>query len=248
VATLRFDKRAAHVYAAAWPKDAGEVNAFFSYQNFIGDATAAYRFLRAREGVSRVAILGHSEGGLFALQVARDLAGSEERPAGLILAATAGRVLDVVLREQLAALLEKQTRDPAVREMYLGHVDRGIAAAKAGEAVPADMPAGLVAIFNPTVQDLLRAYFTVDPCALAAEVRGPVLVLQGELDAQVSAERDAPRLHEALAKRGEAELVVVPGASHNFKSVGSAAEPGFSGPVVTGALEAVAGWCGKIAP
>jgi dienelactone hydrolase len=252
VASLRFDKRAAHGYAAAWPADPAEHDGFFSYENFIADATAAYRFLRGDERIddSRVAILGHSEGGLFALQIGHDLAESEERPAGLILAATAGRPLDIVLREQLTALLEQQTSDQVVRDEFLAHVERGIAAVKDKQPVPPDMPPGLRPIFNPGVQQLLYAYFTVDPAALAAKVRGPVLVIQGERDVQISAERDAPRLEEALRKRADGgaggpdpvETVIIPGASHNFKKPASDTDPGFAGPVVPAALDRIAAW------
>lgn len=252
IATLRFDKRAAHTYAAVWPQDMADLDEFFSYENFIADATAAYRFLRghARIDPARVAILGHSEGGLFALQIGHDLAGTGEQPAGLILAATAGRTLDDVLREQLSALLERQTPDQVVRDSYMAHVERGIAAVKQGEPIPADMPPGLTPIFNPSALQILRAYFTVDPAALAAEVRGPVLVLQGERDVQVSAERDAPRLEEALRKRpagpddrpGAVESALIAGASHNLKKTTGSADPGFAGPVVPEALDRITTW------
>ncbi|MCC6660977.1 MAG: alpha/beta fold hydrolase [Phycisphaerales bacterium] len=250
IATLRFDKRAAHVYAAQWPKGADQIGEFFSYDNFVGDATAAYLFLRGGEGVDavRVAILGHSEGGLFALQIGSDLAATGDRPAGLILAGTPGRTLDEVVREQIRALLEKQTTDQSVRDTYMAHLERGIAAAKNRAPVPRDMPPGLAPLFNPSAQKLLYSCFTIDPAGLAARVRGPVLVLQGERDSQVSAERDAPRLVEALKKRETAEgnsteLVLVPGASHNLKSVQNAGDAGIAGPAAPQALDAIAEWC-----
>jgi len=246
-ASLRFDKRAVGGYARSWPKEPSELGTFFGYENFIGDATAAYRQLAAHARVdpSRVAILGHSEGGLFALQIARNLVGTPEQPAGVVLAATAGRPLDVVLREQIAATLAQQTSDEAVRAEMMAQLERGIEAAKQRAPMPADLPPGLQPLFNASAAQLLHAYFTVDPALLASELRGPVLVLQGELDAQISIERDAPRLLEALARReGQSQqLERIAHASHNFKRVEGAREPGFVGPVEPAALDALARWC-----
>jgi len=251
VATLRFDKRAVHSYAAVWPKDPAEMAEFFSFENFVADAAAAYAFLRNQDRTdpTRVAILGHSEGGLIALQIAANMADSRDRPAGLILAATAGRVLDIVVREQIAALLKQQTEDEGIRAMYMGHLERGISAAKAGKPTPDDMPPGLVALFNPSTARILHAYFTIDPAALAARVKGPVLILQGAADTQVSAQRDTPLLLGALMNRPDTAVdsLIVPQASHNLKHVdpdAKPASPGFSGPAVPAALDRITAWTG----
>jgi hypothetical protein len=244
IASLRFDKRAAHVYAPRWPPGDEAMDEFFSYENFVGDARAAYETMRTRAEIDprRVAIAGHSEGGLLALQIARDLEGSESRPAALALLATAGRTIEPVLREQIAALLDRQGADAATKKTYLDALDGAMAAVRRGDAVPADLPAGLRPLFPRSAMKLMRAYFTVDPALLAESVRGPVLVLQGDRDAQVSVERDAPRLVEALKKRagGDAStLVVVEGASHNLKPVKGPEDPAFAGPVAPPALAAI---------
>lgn len=249
VATLRFDKRAVLAYAEHWPKDSAELAEYFSFQNFTADAAAAYRFLRDHPSTdpARVAILGHSEGGLIALQVAADMASSKDRPAGLILAATAGRVLDDVVREQISAALAKQTQDENVRAEYKAHLERGIKAAKAGDPIPKDLPPGLAPLFNPSTARILHAYFTIDPADLAAKVKGPVLVIQGSADAQISAERDAPRLLAALMKRphSASDSIIIPDASHNFKVPAqddkSPLAP-FTGPVTPAALDHISGW------
>src|SRR5438128_1948923 len=46
IASFRFDKRAAHVHAADWPKDASKLNDFFAWDKFVGDAGAALDVLR----------------------------------------------------------------------------------------------------------------------------------------------------------------------------------------------------------
>lgn len=247
IATLRFDKRAAPRYAARLPKDPAALDDFLSFESFVADATAAYRLLRSRAGVdpARVIIFGHSEGGLIALRIASDLAATDERPAGIVLVSTAGRVLDEVVREQIAAALSAPGVDEATRTMYLGHLDRGIAALKAGEPLPKDLPPDLLAVLNPNCQKLLHAYFTLDPATLAAGVRGPVLIVQGLKDVQVSAERDTPLLERALKARdgGSVEVFMVVEASHNLKKSQGALDPAFTGPVVPGALDRVSAWC-----
>jgi uncharacterized protein len=246
IATLRFDKRAVMTYAEHWPREAKELDAFFAFENFTGDAAAAYRYLRGHERIDaeRVGLLGHSEGGLIALQLASDLAGGGEAPAAVILAGTAGRTLDAVVREQIAGALEKQTQDEAVREQYMEALEKATAAVKAREEVAADLPPGLAPLFNPTVLSLLHSYFTIDPAALAGKVTAPVLIIQGEKDVQISAERDTPLLRTALMSRtaGECEVLIVPGASHNLKVLSVEGDQGFAGPVAPEALEKIAVW------
>jgi dipeptidyl aminopeptidase/acylaminoacyl peptidase len=247
VATLRFDKRAVRAYQASWPKDPAGLDEFFAFEHFTGDAAAAYQFLRDQPRINpaRMSILGHSEGGLIALQLGADMAGTPRQPAGLVLAGTAGRTLDLVLREQIANLLPRQGADEATIKQYMEALDAAIAAVRTGRPLPADLPTGLRPLFNPTVLKLLRSYFTIDPADLAARVKGSVLILQGEKDSQVSARQDTPRLENALRSRAgsDAEVLVVPGASHNLKKITGDADPGFTGPVAPEALDRLAAWC-----
>lgn len=243
VASLRFDKRAAHVHAADWPADLEAQLDFFSYESFVGDARAALEWLAARPEVDaeRVGVVGHSEGGLFALQLARER-GERDLATPIVLLATAGRRLDDVVREQITDLLALQRAGAETTAEYLGLLDQAMEAIRAGEPIP-ELPAGLAPLFPPSALRLLEAYFTVDPAELAPWTLGPALVLNGTLDSQISPDRDALRLARALGERPDGcHLSIVPGASHNLKAVAKRTDPGFTGPVLPAVLEAITGW------
>ncbi|MCA9284813.1 MAG: alpha/beta hydrolase [Phycisphaerales bacterium] len=246
IATLRFDKRACARYAASWPKTAEELNAIFGWEEFAGDVAGAYAFLRGDAHIdsSRVAVLGHSEGGLLALQLAHDTS-PDRAPAALVLCATAGRTLDKLIPEQvLASLRRSGIGGPKAAEL-LAQLDEAIVAVRDTRKLPDRVPPAYTALFNPTVIDILHAYFTIDPAVLAAAYRGPVLVVNGANDVQVSAERDAPVLKKAFDDRAidaTCELFIVPATSHNLKTASSMDDPGVAGPVVPEALDRIAEW------
>ncbi len=246
VASLRFDKRSAHAYRDAWPP-ADDIPRFFAYDNFVGDVAAAFDTLRAHDAVdgARVGILGHSQGGLYALEIAAARSGRDDQPATLVLAATAGRPLDDVIREQVRAQFVRIGMDETLREDWLGRLDRALEQSKRGEELDRDeIPVPLLSLFNPSVSVLLEGLLSADPTALAADVRAPTLVIQGDMDAQVSVERDLPPLVDALqAREGvETKSVVVENASHNLKRSAGEGDPGFTGPVMEPAMEAIVGW------
>jgi len=248
IASFRFDKRAVARYQQQWPiSDLEQLNELFAFNHFVGDAAAALRVLREREEIDaeRIGIVGHSEGGLIALSIASRLRQTDDAPETLILLATAGRTLDVLLREQITRQVGGE--DSPMAEQIMPALDQAIQAVKAQEPMPDDLPPGLAQLFNPTVMSIMYSYFTIDPAELAGEIDGDVLVLQGAADVQVSASRDAPRLLQALAGReqGAVEVVIVPGVSHNLKPLKGAADPGFGGPVSQKVLATMTEWVGQ---
>lgn len=247
IATLRYDKRAVRIYTDRWPKDLAALNEFFSWEHFVGDAKGGLDYLRKQKGIDpkRIFVAGHSEGGLIAAQIASDTAGKPDAPFGLVLMAAPGRTMDQLIREQVAASLIRSGLSESGAKPYNDFVDRAIGQIKLDGTAPPDPPLGLAAVFPPSALKLLRAYFLADPPRLLAKFEGPVLVIQGEKDIQVSATRDAAVLEKALEARpkGSVELLVVPSASHNLKHVDDPnKEPAFAGPVVKEALDKIAEW------
>ena len=246
-ASLRFDKRAAAVLASTWPKDMASLNNFFSFDAFVGDARAGLDFLRSQPEINpkQTVIAGHSEGGLIALQVAHDLEGKSNAPAALILLSTAGRPYSTLVTDQVYASLKRSNVTGAAAKPYEDYLPRAIDQVIKQGTAPPNPPPGMAALFNPSAMKLLQVEFALDPAGLLATYTGPVLVIQGEKDIQVSPTKDFPVLQSTLKerKKGTYKAVVVLTASHNLKRVENEnAEPGFAGPVVPNALLTISDW------
>lgn len=191
VTTLRVDKRGMFASSPA----AADPNAV-TVVDLAADAHLWATKLKAETGAPCVWLLGHSEGSLVAL-IAGQAPGDI---CGLILAAAPGRRLGEVLREQL-------TSNPA-NAPILGQALPAIDALEAGRSVDVTgMHPALLPLFDPKVQGFLMVMFKQDPSKLAAAYKGPILIVQGDADIQVSV-ADAERL--AAAHPG-ARLVVLPG-------------------------------------
>jgi hypothetical protein len=241
VASLRFDKRAIARYKDLWPKTIPEINTFFSWRNFVEDAEGALAALKARPEIdpARVGMLGHSEGALITLQIASEL---PQPPAAIVLVGSTGRKMGAVLHDQIARNLSKSpTLDP---KPYLDYCDAACDALAAGNPLPPNPPKGLEGLFTNAYLDLMGNYCRIDPTDLARKYAGPVLVVNGQDDTQVLAEKDTPRLVEALKTRssGDLKVDIVPKASHCLKSTASGEMDAFGGPVIPEALDTISSW------
>ena len=127
---------------------------------------------------------------------------------GVILVSGAGRRLSDVIREQLRA-------NPA-NAPVLDLGDGGARLARTRQARRRDRHAsGAPALFAPQVQDFLIDVFRYDPAKLAAALKLPMLIVQGERDIQVST-ADARALARCPA---ESEAGPHPAMNHVLKDV-----------------------------
>jgi dienelactone hydrolase len=246
IISLRFDKRGMYANAGGLPKDKTMYGDFFSWENFVGDAAAAFRFLRQQPRVDpdRVGILGHSEGGLLALESARLLTSEGHAPSVLILISTPGRPIEAVIADQLKNLLARQGASQQQTDYFLSENSRIARAIMQSGKVPPDVPAGLASLYPQYLGKFLHSEFAMDPGTLAAGFPGPVLIIAGSADTQVSPDREAKALDLALASRQRDvhTLAIIPKASHNLKIASNETDPGFDGPVAPAAMDQLQQW------
>jgi pimeloyl-ACP methyl ester carboxylesterase len=215
-----------------------------TFDDLVEDARACVRFLQERSDVdrSRIAVIGHSEGGLTATILAVEM-----ELAAVVLMAAPGRGLRDLMREQLAR--GRKLSGAGAEE--LADFDRAVSAffeqVDGGDPIDAD---ALPAELRPFVGagPWLRSHASRDPVASLKQVRAPVLLLQGARDLQVSLERDAQRLLAALDEIGHAdhELIVFPELDHLFKRTVGEESSGLdylkTRPVDPGFLDTLASW------
>jgi uncharacterized protein len=195
IASLRADKRGIAASAGPDPDEAA-----LRFPTYVEDAQAWAALLAREPRISRLLILGHSEGALVATMAAQRLPVS-----GLILIAGAGEPAGSLMRRQFAA----GALPPALR----ADADHVLSELEAGRAVN-DPPPALAALFRPGVQPYLISWLPLDPAAELRDVRAPVLIIQGTTDLQVDPE-NARRLATA---RPDAKLLFVKGMNHVLKA------------------------------
>jgi uncharacterized protein len=200
VASVRIDKRGMRSSAAAIP-NANDV----TIGDYASDVHSWAATILKQTGGKCIWVLGHSEGGLVAMAAAKD---NSPDICGLLLVATPGRPFSDLIKDQIrsnpanAPIQDDAFHD--IDELAAGHrVD-----------VP-NAPPELAAIFPAAVQGFLIDLFSYDPPKLLAAYKGPVLILQGEHDIQISVD-DA---HLLKAADANAKLVLLPDVNHVLKTV-----------------------------
>lgn len=176
--------------------------------DFADDVRAQVAYLRTRRDIDskRIAIVGHSEGGIIAPLVA---ASDPKLAAIVLMAGTAKRGEEVLLYqmnrplESNAAMSdEEKAKARAENERILRTVIEGGDISK------------LPALFH---YPWTKAFLTYDPLPTIRKVRQPILIVQGALDQQVTAEQ-AEMLAKAAREAGNNDVTVrlFPKLNHLF--------------------------------
>ncbi|HEY7844241.1 MAG TPA: alpha/beta fold hydrolase [Bradyrhizobium sp.] len=164
IATLRYDKRG----AGGWKKEFGRPEDF-RFKDYVDDAAALVGYLRGSGKFSKLAVIGHSEGGLVAI-----LAAQRVPVDRLVLLATAARKQGDLLKAQLEKQLPPEKFEP---------IAKAIDAIMAGQIV--DPPPSGLAI-APAMQPSIASAFTEDPIDPLKKIDGPTLVIAGGRDRQLA--------------------------------------------------------------
>lgn len=198
--------------------------------DFAQDIQAGLAYLRTRPEIdpAKLALVGHSEGGIIAPKVAL----AEPQLAGIVLLAGTAYAGRPILTFQLSNAIKNDTSlTPTQRDSALA-------------ALPATIDAG--AAQSPW----MRYFLDYDPSVTARKVTTPVLILNGETDLQVTVDH-VPLLEKAFKAAGNRDVTakILPNLNHLFVY-----DPdGFPGRYVQlpsfavdkGALGVVADWLAK---
>jgi pimeloyl-ACP methyl ester carboxylesterase len=181
-----------------------------SLADYSDDQRAAVKLLTDRKDVDsrRIAVVGHSEGGMVSLLSAA----KDKRIAAVVLIATNGTSgAELVLAQQLHLLnrSDLSDADKQARIDLQKRINEAVMTGKGLETLPQEIRRQ---VDNAEFQSILLT----DPAKIVPNVRQPLLIVQGQLDTQVEPS-NADRL-EALARgrknAPQTEVAKVPGVNH----------------------------------
>lgn len=228
VAVLRYDDRGVG-------KSTGDFEGATS-KDFADDAAGAVAFLKARKDIGKIGLIGHSEGGLIAPLVA---AGNKD-VGFIVLLAGPGLPGDeiVVAQSELIATAMGEKKDEVARGLVLSR--KLFAAAKAGgtakelEAVIAQFEKELTdeaekkefakakPLLTAKMKEISSPWYKFflghDPRPVLAQVKCPILAMNGSLDLQVPCESNLAAIRKATVGNKDVTTKELPGLNHLFQT------------------------------
>ncbi|WP_373974042.1 lysophospholipase [Chitinibacter sp. SCUT-21] len=201
ITTLRIDKRG--MFGSE--KAISNPNAV-TIDDYASDVQSWISALRQQTDAKCVWLIGHSEGGLVSLVTAQ----RSKDICGLVLVASAGRPLGVLIREQLKS---NPANAPILKDAIsiLEKLESGHKVDKS------KINSALLSLFHPEVQGFLINELTFDPAKLIGNIKKPILILQGLRDIQVGV-ADAKLLKKANLN---SQLIFLKDTNHVLKTVKS---------------------------
>jgi len=166
--------------------------------SFADDVREEIAYLRSRREIDpkRIALVGHSEGGIIAPMVAV----TDPQLAAIVLMAGGGKRGDQISMEQLNDVLDRAPGiTPEVKQQKIAEEQEIIHAVQTG----ADLSKYPAQVRLPWVKE----FWTYDPLVTIRKVHQPILILQGEVDRQITAEQ-AALLEQAAREGGNKDVTV----------------------------------------
>lgn len=228
---LRYDKRGVG-QSGGRPEAA-------TLEDYAEDLRGAVRFLDDRKDVDdrRIAVVGHSEGGMVAMITAE----KENKVRALVLIATPGVSGAELNLAQIRHANELAGRSGEQLETTLALQQKIQEAVLTGEGWDAIEPQLRARADTPW----FKSFLEFDPARWMKDIDQPIMIVQGELDTQV-APSNADRLRELAAARRKApppNVLELPGINHLLvpAKTGEVAEYASLGdasisPVIAGAI------------
>jgi dienelactone hydrolase len=226
IATLRYDKRGLFASGGDFKRA--------TLADLVADASSALRYLESRREVDvhHVGLIGHSQGGWIAPQVAV----GDSAVAFVVLMAAPAAAGAQGVQESRAIKDEYENVPPPIRRMH----QQLIAAAFDPDAAQAKLRVRTVmaqavahklisaaeanAITTRITSPEARASMQYDGGAVLRRLTVPVLALNGSLDHQVIAKPNLAALREAFSGNRDATVLELPGLNHMFTTARTGSE------------------------
>jgi hypothetical protein len=223
--------------------------------DFATDAEAGVAYLKTRPEISKIGLIGHSEGGVIAPMVAA----RNHDVAFIVMMAGTGVPGDQILVAQTELLSEAMgtPHDKALKEgederelltMVEQEKDQAVLDKKLREKLAGKVPEAQLGLEVKQVSSPWFRYFiSYDPSTALRQVTCPVLALNGQKDKQVPPDLNLPAIRKALEEAGNKhfEAVELPGLNHLFQTAKTGAPSEYAeieetiSPI---ALEKIASW------
>ncbi|MDD5542023.1 MAG: alpha/beta fold hydrolase [Acidobacteriia bacterium] len=176
--------------------------------DFADDTRAQVAYLRTRKDIDakRIALIGHSEGGVIAPLVAS----ADPKISAIVIMAGSAKTGEDVVMDQTADLID---RNPT-----LTAEEKAQALAQQKAYLETIRTGGDITKLPDTVKNAwYKAFLIYDPLPTIRKVHQPILILQGALDRQVTADQ-ATMLEKAAREAGNKDVtaMVFPDLNHLF--------------------------------
>ena len=199
---VRYDKRAVG--------QSGGRSETVTQGDYADDLVAIVKWLSKRDDVDdrRIAVAGHGEGAMIAM-----LAADREKKIGdLVLLSASGSTGAELILEQQKRSLERSTLSAAEKAQRVAlqkQIQDAVISGTGWDKLPED-------VRKQADTPWFRSLLMFDPAVALDKIKQPILIVQGDLDTQVtpaSAEKLA-ELARARKKAGPVEVVHVAGVNH----------------------------------
>lgn len=209
-------------------------------RDFVEDALAVVKWLRARKGVGQIGLVGHSEGGIVAPQAAI----KSPEVAFIVLLAGVGVPMEQLLvrqakdisrvmgvsdeliaknaasQREIFRLLKEENQKEILENKLRQLVEEQTAALTPEQKTALGMSEDVIKIqMNTVCTPWFRELLLYDPRPVLGKVKCPVLALNGDKDLQVAASENLSGIEQSLRAGGNKrfKIIALPGLNHLFQ-------------------------------